>query len=264
MAGMREWRLSYRWRRRAVVAAVVGAVAVGVAAAVILLPTAKKTDTSAPSDSGSTAGAAAGPERPAKEPPERRPSRAEQKQILSTISLFVSTSVARHHPERSFEIIDSSLREGMTKKQWSKGTIPVVPYPAVAIDLIRFERFRGNKAMIEVLLEPAKGSRLVRKTFQIELHRSPAHEWLVSSWVPEGVSQSQIDLNRPQSPDVIAKAANPPHLSAKWIYVPLGILLVGLLLTPVALFGHHAYAARRASKRYRESLRPERVRRYEP
>jgi hypothetical protein len=264
MAGTREWRLSYRWRRRAVVAAVVGAVAVGVAAAVILLPTAEKTDTSAPPDSGSRAGAAARPERPAKEPPERRPSRAEQKQVLATISLFVSTSVARHHPERSFEIVDSSLREGMTKKQWSKGTIPVVPYPAVGIDLIRFELFRGNKAMIEVLLEPAKGSRLVRKTFQIELHRSPSHKWLVSSWVPEGVSQAQIDLNRPQSPDVIAKAANPPHLSAKWIYVPLGVLLFGLLLTPVALFSHHAYASRRASKRYRESHSPDDLRRYEP
>jgi hypothetical protein len=268
MAGTREWRLSYRWRRRAVVVAVVGAVAVGVAAAVILLPTAEKTDTKARPVSGhgaaAAAAAAAQPERPAKEPPERRPSRAEQKQILSTISLFVSTSVARHHPERSFEIVDSSLREGMTKKQWSKGTIPVVPYPAVGIDLIRFELFRGNKALIEVLLEPAKGSRLVRKTFQIELHRSPSHEWLVSSWVPEGVSQNQIDLNRPQSPDVIAKAANPPHLSAKWIYVPLGILLVGLLATPVALLGHHAYASRRASKRYRESLPPDDARRYEP
>ena len=180
MAGTREWRLSYRWRRRAVFVAVLGGVVGGVAAAVILLPTAEKTDTQArPSSGHAAAGAAAQPKRPAREPPNRRPTASEQKQILATISLFISTSVARHHPERSFEIVDPGLREGMTKKEWSRGTIPVVPFPAAGVDLIQFQQFRGDIALIEVLLEPAKGSGLVRKTFQIQLHRSPLQKWLV-------------------------------------------------------------------------------------
>jgi hypothetical protein len=264
MAGMREGRLSYRWRRRIVVLTAVGLVAGGVAAAVILLPTGEETDRSARPDSPPVGGGvAAASENPAKEPPDRRLSAPEQKRILSTVSLFISTAVARHHPERSFEIVDSNLRQGMTKKQWSTGAIPVVPYPATGVDLIQVDRFRGDSALIEVLLEPVKGSRLVRKTFQIELHLSPLHKWLVSSWVPEGVSQSQIDVNRPQSPDVIAKASNPPHLSGTWIYLPLGILLLSLLLTPVALFAHHVYSTRRAEKRYLESLPPDDLRRYE-
>jgi hypothetical protein len=262
MAGTREWRLSYRWRRRAVFVAVLVTVAGGVTAAVILLPTAKKTDAEArPSGGQAPAGASAQPRRPARELPNRQPTASEQKQILATISLFISTAVARHHPERAFGIVEASLRQGMTKKEWSGGMIPVIPYPAKGVDLIRFEEFRGDTALMEVLLEPASGSGLVRKTFQIELHRSPSHKWLVSLWVPEGISQTQMDLNQPESPDVIAKAANRPHLSATWIYVPLGILLIGLLFTPVILFAHHGLQARRAEKRYRESLPADDLRR---
>jgi len=244
--------------------AVLGGVAGGVAATVIFLPTAEKTDTQARQGSGpAAAGAAAQPKRQEKELPNRPPTASEQKQILSTISLFISTAVARHHPERSFEIVEASLRQGMTKKEWSRGMIPVIPYPAKGVDLVRFEQFSGDVALIEVLLEPVRGSGLVRKTFQIELHRSPLRKWLVSSWVPEGVSQSQMDIDQPQSPDVIAKAADRPHLSATWIYVPLGILLVGLLLTPVILFAVHGLQARRAEKRYRKGLPADDLRRSE-
>jgi hypothetical protein len=255
MAGTREWRLSYRWRRRAIVVAVLVAAAGGVAAAVILLPGGEHTDTSAQAG-GSAAGvdAAAPPPRRVKEPPNRRPTAAEQHAIISTISLFISTAVARHHPERSFEIVDASMRERMTKKQWSTGSIPVIPFPATSVDLVQFDLFQGDRALIEVLLEPTKRSGLVRKTFQIELHRSPLHKWLVSSWVPEGISESQMDVDQPESADVIAKAANPPRLSAKWIYLPLGAL-VALLLTPVFFFGYQGYTGRRERKRYRQSLR---------
>jgi hypothetical protein len=238
-----------------VVVAVLVAVAGGVAAAVILLPDGEHTDTSGQSGGGATgAGVVAPPPSRVKEPPNRRPTAAEQREILSTISLFISTAVARHHPERSFEIVDASLRERMTKKQWSTGSIPVVPFPANGVDLVQFDLFQGDRALIEVLLEPTKGSGLVRKTFQIELHRSPLRKWLVSSWVPEGVSDSQMGVNQPESADVIAKAANPPRLSAKWIYLPLGAL-VALLLTPMVFFAYQAYSGRRERKRYRQSLR---------
>src|SRR5206468_8464478 len=142
------------------------------------------------------------------------------------IGLFVSSSVARHHPERSWPIVHQALREGLTKHQWSTGEIPVVPYPAAGVDLIKVESYTEQKALIEIFLEPARGSHLVRKTFQIELRHmaSSPHRWLVSSWVPEGVSESQIDLNaRATTPaSVVAEASNPPRVSSKWIFVVLG------------------------------------------
>ena len=103
-----------------------------------------------------------------------------------------ATAVARDHPERAWPIVDPRLREGLTKREWATGNIPVVPYPAVGVDLIRLQSLVGSTALVEIILDPKANSHLVRKTFEIELHRQPRppHLWAVSSWVPEGVSQS--------------------------------------------------------------------------
>jgi hypothetical protein len=53
---------------------------------------------------------------------------------------------------------------------------------------------------------------------------------------------------------VIAEAANPHRLSAKWIFVPLGGLLAALILTPAAIFGRQYIAGRRAEAQARHSV----------
>jgi hypothetical protein len=182
---------------------------------------------------------------------------ATRKQFRSTIGLFVSSSVARHHPERSWAIVHPVLREGLTKRQWSTGEIPVVPYPAAGVDLIKVESLTDRRALIEVFLEPARNAHLVRKTFQIELTRRAGapNGWLVSSWVPEGVSQSQIDLNdQATTPaSVVAAASHPPRISSKWIFVFLGILVGALVLVPTGLFAREAYQYRRAKAEFHRS-----------
>jgi hypothetical protein len=179
-----------------------------------------------------------------------RLSAAEQRRVIATISLFVRTAVARNNPGRSWPIIDPTLREGLTEREWSTGNIPVVPYPAVGFDLMRLESYVGNTALVEVILVPSRKAHLVRKTFQIELRRRlrPPHAWDVSSWVPEGVSESQIEVNTPSSPKVVAEAAHPTHLSAMWIYVPLGALLAAVILVPAFVLTRDARRFRRASR----------------
>jgi hypothetical protein len=188
-------------------------------------------------------------------------SASDERQLRSTIALFISTAVARHHPERSWPIVHPLLREGLTKRQWSTGNIPVVPYPAAGIDLLRLESAVGQKALVEVFLEPPRGSRLVRKTFQIELRRLPhgPHRWLVSSWVPEGVSQSQIDRDASTTPaSVVAAAYHAQHIAAKWILIPVGLFLGALILLPTGVFVRHAYQSRRATREARASFFDER------
>jgi hypothetical protein len=241
---VRSAQLSYRRKRRLLTLGAVGAVAGGIALAILLLPTAQKPDqgpTSLPSPSQS---------QPSAQPQSTRLSAAERRRVLASISLFVRTSVARNHPDRSWPIIDSSLREGLTKRQWSTGNIPVVPYPAIGFDLIRLESAVGGTALVEVILEPSPKAHLVRKTFQIELRRQPRppHIWAVSSWVPEGVSQSQIDRNTPASPAAVAAAEHPPHLSELWIFVPLGALVAGLILIPAFVLTRDARRFRRAGQ----------------
>ena len=240
-----ERRLSHRWRRRLRGLAVVAVVAGGIATAVVVIPH------GGTHDQGNTAAAPADttPQQapPPKEARSRKVDAADRRLIVAALSLFISTSVARHHPERSYAVVHRSLREGMTRAQWRTGDIPVVPYPAAGVDLVTFQTFTGRRALVEVLLEPVKGSNLVRKTFQAELLLEPVHRWEISSWVPEGVSESQYAANAStESAAVVAAAAHPQHLSAKWIFVPLGALLAGLILTPAIVFAVQALANRRA------------------
>jgi hypothetical protein len=246
--------LSYRRKRRLLACGIVLVVAGGIAAAVLLVPSVKHDDsTRADSSTPPPSNARPRPQpKPKPAPHKMRLTAVEKRRLLSSISLFVTTAVAREHPERSWPIIDPSLREGLTKREWASGNIPVVPYPAVGFDLIQLQSLVGSTALVEIILVPKAKSRLVRKTFEIQLHRQtrPPHLWAVSSWVPEGVSQAQIDLNKPSSPKVIAEAAHPTHLSALWIWVPLGALLAGVILVPVFILTRDARRHRRIARRY--------------
>lgn len=247
---MRGRQLSYRRRRRLVWLAVFAVIAGGVTAGVVLLPKGHKLDRG-PSVSPPPASPAA-----AHRPHPMHLTAADRDQLRSTIALFISSSVARRHPERSWSIVHPTMREGMTKRQWSSGNIPVVPFPAAGLDLFTLQSAADQKVLAEVLLEPPPKSTLVRKTFQIELQRAPQalHGWVVSAWVPEGVSQSQIDKNASTTPaSVVAAAYHAQHLSAKWILVPLGILLGGVILLPTGLFVRQAYQSRRAKAQARTS-----------
>jgi hypothetical protein len=256
---VRGRELSYRRRRRLVALIVVAVVAGGISAAIVLLPRGEKPDrgpTSLPPRADQAVSQRIS--RP------RHLSVADQERLRSTIALFVSASVARHHPERSWSIVHPILREGLTKRQWSTGNIPVVPYPAVGVDLLRLQSVVDQTALAEVVLEPARNSHLVRKTFQIELRQlpRPPHQWLVSSWVPEGVSESQIELNARTSSPSVAAASHARHFSSVWIFVPLGVLIGGLILVPTGLFVREAYQFRRAKAEFRASLDdPTRLRR---
>jgi hypothetical protein len=235
---VRAKQLSYRRRRRLVALTVAAAVAGGVTTAIVLLPTGESADrgpTSLPA--GANDGVAAQPT-----PYDATLSADDRKRLKATIALFVISSVARHHPERSWSLVDPALRQGLTRQQWGAGNIPVVPYPATGVDLLTLQSVVDHTALVEVVLEPSRSSHLPRKTFQIELRQLPPRRWLVSSWVPEGVSERQDDPGEPAS----LAASHASHLSTVWLVLPLGLLIGGMILVPAGLFVHEAYQFRRA------------------
>jgi hypothetical protein len=250
---MRGPALSYRRKRRLLIVVVLAALAGAVTGAIVLIPNRN----GAPSTPDLQQTLAAPTSTTARAQRTLRPadiSPRDRHDMLKTLSLFISTAVTRHHPERSWQVVHPILREGLTRKQWSSGNIPVVPYPANGVDLITFVTYRGNEAMIEVLLEPAHGSTLVRKTFQAELRRLPTRRWAVSSWVPEGVSESQIRANAAgESKAVVAEAAHPQHLSGGWIWIPIGLIVGGLISAPLGLFVFGRVSNRRAEAQFRAS-----------
>jgi hypothetical protein len=238
-------QLSHRRRRLLFVLLALFVAAGGIAAAIVELPTGTKLDRSSVSHPPPGQYRSELPQR------SRRLSAAERRQLLSSVFLFVTAAVTRNHPERSWPIVDSSLREGLTRRQWITGNIPVVPFPAVAVGPLRVTSVVGTKAMVEIVLVPTRRSHLVRKTFLMELReqsRRP-HRWAVSSWVPEGISYS-LASRKPVSP--VGDASN-HTLSSIWIAVPIGFLLAGLLLLPAGVFVREAYRSRRAEAEARGS-----------
>ena len=239
-------RLSYRQRRRLVALTVFAFVAGGIAAATVFLPEGQSSieaHESSPSSVGRAASAETG-----RDASHRR--RGEQ--LCSTIALFVSTSVMRHHPERSWAIVHPVARQGLTKRQWSTGNIPIVPFPAAGVDLFTLQSAADRTVLAELLLEPSRKSNLVRKTFQIELRRAPRalHGWLISAWVPEGVSESQIQRDARSEPVV---ASHVQHLSGAWLVVLVAVLCGGLVLIPMALVVRETYLFHRANAAFHRS-----------
>ena len=245
---MRERQISYRRRRRLVALISVAVAAGGVTAAIVLLPRGEKLD-----KRPTRLSPRAAPGTSHRAPVPMHLTATDRDQLRSTIALFVSSSVARHHPERSWSIVHPVLRQGLTKRQWSTGNIPVVPYPAAGVDLLTLQSAVDEQVLAEVLLEPPRSSRLVRKTFQIELRRLPRsqHRWLVSSWVPEGVSESQIERDASTGPAIVSRTR---HFSAVWIFVLIGVVGGGVIGIPTGLFLREAYQFRRAKTEFRRSL----------
>jgi hypothetical protein len=172
--------------------------------------------------------------------------------IHRTLDILVNHAVKRKNVAASYDVVTSAMRDGMTRKQWSRGDIPVYPYPAAGR---RFHKWtimyrNSEEVAIELILAPA--ARHKGKLGQILFHVSlkPRRgRWLVDSFVPGAtfapvgkppVVQAAGDFqatpggqtyNRPS----IERDAKPPRIGAAYIFIPF--VLIGLLLAGLAGWG---------------------------
>ena len=174
-------------------------------------------------------------------------------QLERMVKLFVETSVGRHHPERSWQLVDASLRQGLTRADWKTGNIPVVPYPVERLAFWRIDEANVDHVLMELVLTPKPHTGLLSKTFLMDVRPSAGPErWLVTSWTPYGVSQAQMEHDAVARGDR-AVPSRDRHLSAAWLLVPLALLLL-TIVTPAAVFAVAALQSRRAERLYRMSL----------
>jgi hypothetical protein len=184
--------------------------------------------------------------------------RAEQKQVRAVASRFVESAVFRNHVADSFALTTSGLRQGESKSEWARGTIPIVPFPKKAVDTVRWRLnySYANEVGLKVAFYTKPASGVDRQVFDISLEdhgKAGAPRWLVSYWAPSGgLRLSRAD---PRSPS-IGTAPPKPALGAIWLLVPFG-LVAGGLVGVVAFLGvrgriRHA----RATRLYRSSSSP--------
>lgn len=172
--------------------------------------------------------------------------------ISRTLDVFVNHAVKRRDVGASYDVTTSAMRDGMTRRQWSRGDIPVYPYPAAGR---RFHEWTimyrtTDEVGIELILAPTARykKKLGQILFQVSL-KPRRGRWLVDSFIPGAtfapvgkppVVQASGDFqatpggqtyNRPS----IERKAKPSRISATYLFLPFAF--VGLLLAGLAVWG---------------------------
>ncbi|HEV8099064.1 MAG TPA: hypothetical protein VGP56_07940 [Gaiellaceae bacterium] len=121
--------------------------------------------------------------------PRRAPfTKQDRKAVHAVLREFVLTAVDRRDVGRSWEISAPSLREGFTRKQWTHGNLPVVPYPAANRGLgdWSFVQYSYQGLVgLEVFLFPKPGSGWSAMTADVELVKGHDGRWRVDYWMPK-------------------------------------------------------------------------------
>ena len=111
---------------------------------------------------------------------------------------FILTAVARENLGASYELVHPELRQGLSKREWLTGNIPVVYYPAKEIETARFkvDESYADEAILEVALLPKEASKVKPQVFFIGLKKAgkgAAARWQVNYWVPRAAPQIPTD-----------------------------------------------------------------------
>jgi hypothetical protein len=98
---------------------------------------------------------------------------------------FILTAVARRNLAESYDLAHAELRQGMTRREWLTGNIPVVYYPAKAIEAATFkvDESYADEAILEVALLPKEAASVKPQIFYIGLKKTGTR-WQVYYWVP--------------------------------------------------------------------------------
>ena len=191
---------------------------------------------------------------------------AVRREVRRTVNEFVSAAVLRKGVDHAWRMSTPTLRGAVTRREWSRGELPIQPYPwgsIRAVDL-RFLYSDSRSVAVDVMLLPEEKSNpiLVFTADLTPVGKAERQRWLVDYWAP----QAAIGGGPPPAPAKAAagkgqkEAAKDPtlafddsRLSPAWFLVPGAILLI-LISIPIGIGIRNTIAARRAERRYREEL----------
>jgi hypothetical protein len=201
------------------------------------------------------------PNEPAIVPTVGRPARLsekDRKQALDTAAQFVRTAVRREHTVDSFDLVSVQFRQGLSRREWAKGNIPVQPYP---VDAARWklDYTYENEIGLSVYVIPERGETLAPMVFLLSMTRAASGKWLVDSWVPR---PGTVGNNQPTGSSWSAAAAPAAALSTAeapsgrisgiWLLVPVALLLSGIGFG-VFHMARERRAVAKAERAYRDS-----------
>jgi hypothetical protein len=167
---------------------------------------------------------------------------ADRLAINRTLDVFVNHAVKRSDIGASYGVVTPTLRGGMSRKAWSRGDIPVYPFPA------KGTRFHGwtlsyvtrDEVAVDLLLYSRPETNLGGIVFHVYLHPA-GRRWLVDSFMPAATfaplgnkpKVTAITDFMPQAHD--GKGAEPGRIDGIYAVIPFAV--VALLLLAIAAWG---------------------------
>jgi hypothetical protein len=255
---MQIWE-SRRWRRRLIL---------GTIAAVLVPVGYLAVHYSNPGDPGD----ATGPEVPDYVQPKNSPFTASEKQaVRRSLKEFISSAVARENLSQAWDVSAPSLKQGVSRREWNRGELPVVPYPAAkrGLGTWSFVQYSYTDSVgLEVFVFPKPGSGWSAMTADVELVKQPDGRWLVDYWMPKRFhgppalaasqlkkAQKEAKANKTkQRAAVEEEPYRPPQASHWWLALPIAVLSL-IVIVPLTLGLVYWYRKRKATRAYLDSAR---------
>ena len=189
---------------------------------------------------------------------------AVRREVRRTLERFVDAAVLRKRLDEAWRMSTPALRGGVTRREWSRGELPIQPYPWKGIRSVdlRFLYTDTRSVAVDVMLLPREPSNptLVFTADVTPVGEGKRRRWLVDYWAP----QASIGGGAPPAPaqaeerqaggDEPTLAFDNSRLGPEWFLVP-GAILALLIAIPIGIAVRNTVAARRAERRYREELR---------
>lgn len=190
---------------------------------------------------------------------------ADQRAVRPVLKDFVKTAVARKDVPRSWDLAAPSLREGITRTQWNRGELPVVPYPAAdkGLGTWSFVEYSYKDTVgLEVFLFPQPHSGYSALTADVELVKAKDGQWQVDYWMPKSfhgppslaanVKKAKHAQKKPQRRVVRTAAPRITPTAGLWWLFPVALLSL-FIVAPLTVGLVVWYQNRKARRDYLRS-----------
>jgi hypothetical protein len=175
--------------------------------------------------------------------------------IDRTLDVFVPSAIGRRDSAASWPLVTAKMRVGSDKASWTKGFLPVPPFPVIGKTFHGWtvNRVHPGQVDITLLVHLKKGAPLGAVSFDVTMRRLHGR-WLVDSAVPAATfapagSDSKVLAQPDFAPQGGQAFSKTGRISQKWVLIIPGVLLGLIVLTPIAVITAHRVRDRKVRRR---------------